>query len=47
MVKRKSTGNHGFSDEIWGFPGNFHDFPLNPSIDLLCNVGERKKPGPW
>jgi len=28
--KGKSTGNHRFSHEIWGFPVNF---PLNQSID--------------
>jgi hypothetical protein len=28
--KGKSTGNHRFSHEIWGFPVNF---PLNQSIE--------------
>ena len=30
--KGKSTGNHRFSHEIWGFPVNF---PLNQSIDSV------------
>ena len=29
-LREKSTGNHRFSHEIWGFPVNF---PLNQSID--------------
>ena len=29
--KGKSTGNHGFSHQIWCFPVNF---PLNQSIDI-------------
>ena len=37
--KGKSTGNHRFSHQIWGFPVNF---PLNQSIDPMTdNASER------
>ena len=36
--KGKSTGNHRFSHQIWGFPVNF---PLNQSIETkLLNPSE-------
>ena len=35
-VKGKSTGNHIFSHEIWGFPVKF---PLNQSIDIKNHIG--------
>ena len=39
--KGKSTGNHRFSHEIWGFPVNF---PLNQSIDKRCfSFPEKRK----
>ena len=31
--KGKSTGNHRFSHEIWGFPVNF---PINSMIVVIC-----------
>ena len=46
--KGKSTGNHRFSHEIWGFPVNF---PLNQSIETrssghfpICKVNRVNPP---
>ena len=35
--KGKSTGNHRFSHEIWGFPVIF---PLNQSIETYLNISQ-------
>jgi hypothetical protein len=37
--KGKSTGNHRFSHEIWGFPVNF---PLNQSIEIEIKLIQEK-----
>jgi hypothetical protein len=38
--KGKSTGNHGFSYEIWGFPAKFPSNQSNESANWLENHRE-------
>ena len=45
----KSTGNHGFSHEIWGFPVFFPQTnPFEQEHDYMLRADlHRQIPGPW